>query len=275
MTSTEEQNIYAKWNLASFGLRLTAQNATISNASITFNSSDGVYTADDQPFGTIITFDVAPNAGYRASLDGWENYFVVSDNGDGTVSVTLTMPGEDVDFTLPIEANTNSVTISGELKEFSVFDITNGEETELLGNPFEIATGRKIRIDVTAQDGYHISSDVIFNDETGLTINKILDDDGYLTAIEIEGISKDLSITFSSTARQNTVSLGFDHYDRISSLEAGGLTYPNITGATPDRPWHYDTGIGGRVWRIPHPSCGRGGQRRTGPAFWHTSTVCP
>ena len=142
------------------------------------------------------------------------------------------MPGEDVYFTLPIEANTNSVTISGDLKEFSVFDITNGEETELLGNPFEIATGRKIRIDVTAQDGYHISSDLTFDDETGLTINKILDDDGYLIAIEIEGISKDLSITFSSTARQNTVSLGFDHYDRISSLEAGGLTYPNITGAT-------------------------------------------
>lgn len=233
MTSTEEQNIYAKWNLASFGLRLTAQNATISNASITFNSSNGVYTADDQPFGTIITFDVTPNAGYRVSLADWEDYFVLyDDDGDGTVSVTLTMPGEDVDFTLPIEANTNSVTISGDLKEFSVFDITNGEETELLGNPFEIATGRKIRIDVTAQDGYHISSDVTFDDETGLTINKILDDDGYLTAIEIEGISKDLSITFSSTARQNTVSLGFDHYDRISSLEAGGITYPNISEET-------------------------------------------
>lgn len=34
-------------------------------------------------------------------------------------------------------------------------------------------------------------------------------------------------------------------------------------------------GVGGRVRRIPHPSCGCGGQRRTGPAFWHTSAVCP
>ena len=227
VSGTESIRLIAKWKLGKFDLSLTVKNAVISEESVTFEKNGNVYSIEEVEYGTIITFKVSANEGYEISAD-WTNNFDVTINTDGTANVSLTMPANDFEYILPIVAKQNVVTLIGErLQNIDVFDITEDEtKLTLNDNKFSISTGRKVRIITTAQSGYEMSDQVYFEENLGLKVSANVEN-GILT-LEIEGINKNNSITFTTEESRNKITLNFSDNSVVSTLIVGDINYNSV-----------------------------------------------
>lgn len=228
ISGTEPITLTAKWELSKFSLSLTAENATISDASVVFEKNGNNYFVNEVEYGEVVTFTVSAKEGYEiASV--WSSEFEVSINEDGTANVKLTMPANNIEYILPILAKENIVTLNGErLENIEVFDITESETEIILNeNKFNVSTGRKIKIVVTAQSGYEMSEEVLFDSRTGLKVSSEVEN-GILTLL-VEGINKDVSITFTTEESRNKITLNFSDESVVSTLIVGDLTYNNVT----------------------------------------------
>ncbi|MGN1201614.1 MAG: InlB B-repeat-containing protein [Candidatus Caccovivens sp.] len=214
----------AVWNIQSYALTLDASHAKIEQSSVEFVNNGNIYHLDSVQYASVITFKVSADEGYEISTD-WSSMFEVVINEDKTANVTLTMPAQDLSYTLPIVAVQNTVTISGD-HIGKLFDITNNEnKIEIIGNSFEIATGKTIKLQVEAEVGYRMM-DSVSCDDSNVTIEKVLSNE--ILILEISGITKDTTISLSTESSINYITLNFDNNEAVQSVEVNNLTYNDI-----------------------------------------------
>lgn len=225
LSTTEAHTLTAQWTINKYSLELIAENATITNANVIFAVNGSTYSAGEIEYNYKVTFRVTANEGYEIS-SAWSAGFDVVINEDKTADITLTMPAENMVYTLPILAITNTVTIVGEhLNEIRAYDVT-GEEVELvvINNQFEIQTAKIFKLVVSAEVGYVITDTIYGGD--GLEISAVVED-GVLTAT-VEGVSSDTTLTLVAQESKNNISILFDDNDVVETIEIDGKIYNSV-----------------------------------------------
>ena len=228
VSTTDAHSLTAHWTIAAFRLELISPNSVISNASITLTPIGDSYVAETVNYQTEVTFTLTADTGYEISA-GWAEPFAVVINEDGTANITLTMPGQDYTYTLPVLAKTNTITLVGDhLEEVKAYVLTDDgeEEITITDNQFSLVTGRDLKVVVTPQTGYVILDDVMNSGTADAVITHSVTDN-VLTAT-ISGINLDTTLTFFTEESRNQITIAFDDASLIDIVDIDGRTYTDI-----------------------------------------------
>ncbi|MBP3431942.1 MAG: InlB B-repeat-containing protein [Clostridia bacterium] len=224
MLIDSEHTLVAQWTINKHKVEITSVYATISESNILFVRDENKYTIASVDYGIQVTFKLTPLEGYEIGST-WIDVFDVTINADGTADVVLTIPDENVRFSVPARAKQNDVTISGEhLEMVIVRNVTDDTEVEFANGSFAIDTGKSVRITVTAATGYDMTTEIAFDNEAGFTVDKTLTPTGELI-VTITGINRDVAITFNTEESWNDITIEFSDTTVVERLEVGGTTY--------------------------------------------------
>jgi len=222
-----EHTLLAKWAVQSFKVVLTSPFASITNSNYVFNRVENTYTIETIDFASQLIFTVSPSQGWSLVEDWGNELFEVVLNEDGTATVTLVVPAQNVEFTIPTIANLNQVTLNGQnIESYIAWNMTDDEEIEIDVNTFKIATGKKVKVVAKATSGYSIVNEII-DDEENLNISKSFGLDGS-RILEIEGIKKGCSIVFQTEESLNDISIEFSEDSVVETLMVGGISYTSF-----------------------------------------------
>ncbi|MBR1890308.1 MAG: hypothetical protein IJ817_01310 [Clostridia bacterium] len=226
MLLTEEHTLTADWTIASFNLSLTAENLTM--------RIDGEVVdefAQEVDFGTTLLIVLEADDGY-ALPSSLPEMFASVVNGN-LLNVTLTMPGNDLDYTFRAVANANTFETTGQhIESVVAFDITDGTENPIAvsENVFTIETGKNVKVVVTAEEGYIIDSYAL--SEEDLVVDET-NENGVLTLV-ISGIKSDVSLSVVAIQGKHTINLVFDDESKIE-------TFMLTNGSSYDRYFEFDS----------------------------------
>lgn len=229
MSTENAHTLTAHWQKGAYNLTLVSPNAIVLGTNVTFSQSGENYSLTNIEFESQISFKVTAQQGYEIS-SAWSSEFVVTLNADGTADISLTMPGNDIEYILPIVPITNQITLSLEnIESVEVFDTESESQITVQNNAFDLQTGQNIRVVVTARQGFALKANsMTINDQTGLTVGTPTINGQTLT-VEIEGIFQDITIGFVASPESNDISVIFDQPDNVEKVEdSDGRAYSDI-----------------------------------------------
>lgn len=241
LNSTDATTIYAKWNVNSYAVTLTVENAKIKQITgATFVENEGVWTSDAVDFKSEVIITLKPDKGYMVSTIGWADYFEVVIDENGIATIILTMPAEDVDYTLLVEPERNTIVVSGVYLEelsYTVETTTNNEfeDGAAFNIDFRMFTAQDLEIDFVVKKGYYVNK-IIIKDKNGeevdfedINAEYVYNASSAIVGLKIVEVNQSLSIQIDAKERLNKVTFTFDDWTRIEGFEASDGFGWNIT----------------------------------------------
>ncbi len=233
VVSTEDAHtLVARWQIQEFTLTLISPNTTVESNLFTYDSQTSTYTAQIE-YGDTISFDVSAKTGYSliTDIDAWGENFSIVYNNSGGITVSLTMPAQDVEITIPVQARENALTInSANIESVLVYKVTSDgdEEISINSGRYIVETGTTIKIVITAETGYIVSDAYQYFGSADLNISEVWSDDDKVLTLTISGINQDTSFNFEGSPNGNQITLNFSDFS-IVTLVVDGRTQTTTT----------------------------------------------
>ncbi len=239
LTDKETITLTAHWSELTYELRLTISHTRMTMFSgVDFEKIGDTYVATGIKFGTNMEFVLYAEDGYKFPED-WQDNFNVNLADDGKIAnVSFKMPSKTLIKEVEMIALPHTITFGGEnLQKVDVFDITD-EKTKIevfeQEQKFTQEAGRAVRFEVTASKGYIMSENVVLSWADGQPLQQHeledlqhsiqLDENGILI-LQIFGLVRDISITFQTAAKTNTLTLVFETKEAIATVVVDGQSY--------------------------------------------------
>lgn len=231
LESIEETTLYAKWEINSYSVKLSVENAELSQIEgAEMTNVEGALEAQAVEFGSVLKVKLTPEQGYMISQTALPDYIEIEVAQDKSAVATITMPDYAIDFVFGVEPENNAVFVSGKNIDSLSYAIVS-ETKNVFGGAdfaidFKVYTGQELSMTFVVSNGYQLNQVEILDKENNnlseddLGIIYSYDNEGHVNGIHIGTINQEIHIKLYAVERTNNLTVVFDDVARIEKIES-------------------------------------------------------